>query len=134
MSNTIKVRHNVTGQITEKSELNWQHLPKDRKELYTVIDGNAETSKPFSPPELKKTISVPLKKEEPKEPFVPAVENTPAAEPVKSVAEETETQDQQIIRLHNSGKDLKEIAKEVGAHWKSVDKVINNFKAAKPKA
>jgi DNA-binding NarL/FixJ family response regulator len=134
MSNTIKVRHNVTGQITEKSELNWQHLPKDRKELYTVIDGNAETSKPFSPPELKKTISVPLKKEESNEPFVPVVENTPAAEQVKPVAEETETQDQQIIRLYNAGKDLKDIAKEVGAHWKSVEKVLKNNKPEKGEA
>lgn len=109
----IKLRNNVTGAITEKSEVNWKNLPNDRKAQYTVVDGEGEVVAPvknFSPPELQKkeTAKAEVKTEE------------------KSDAPADETQEQQVIRLHGEGKTNVEIGKIVGAHFKTVEKILKN--------
>lgn len=116
----VRLRLKSNPAVTiEKSEHNWKHLPTDRRALYDVIDGDtAAEAVHFSPPELKK----PIEKE-----IVPAS----ATVEKKDV---DETQEQQIIRLFKeaapdeAGKKeaIKSIAKIVGAHWKSVEKIVND--------
>lgn len=87
MSN-IKLRNNLTGEITEKTELNWKHLPNDRKALYTVVNDEGLTAQPaknFTPPELQ-----------------------PKTEDEKKEA-------------------IKAIAKDVAAHFKTVEKIVNAY-------
>lgn len=125
----VKLRQNVTGEIIERTELNWKHLPNDRKAQYTVVDGDVEVSKPaknFTPPELKK-VAAPKKVTEP----------TKSTEPKSESAPDDETQEQMIVRLYNAaapkGDDekkevIKSIAKQVAAHYKTVEKVVNAIK------
>ena len=128
----MRLQHKETLQIIEKSELNWKHLPNDRKELYTVLDGD---NKPqvfpnFTPPELNQGNAA-------EKTDKPAAEKTdkPAA---SSSASDEETQDEKVLRLFSAVAPmdeaakkelLKSIAKEVGAHFKTVESIVN--KAAK---
>lgn len=113
----IRLKHKATGDIIEKSELNWKNLPFDRKEQYIVLDGD-NTASPirFSPPELTKPVE-----------HKPVVEATPAPTvPEKPAADiPEETSNQKILRLHAGGMEIKEIAKEMGMHWKSVESIVN---------
>lgn len=110
----IKLQHKLTGSIIEKTELAWKHLPNDRKAQYNVVDEGttAIPGKHFSPPELEK-------KEAPK---------ADVKKEDSAIAPSAETQEQQIIRLDGEGKTASEIGKVVGAHFKTVEKIL---KAAK---
>ena len=139
----VKLRNNQTGEEIEKSEVNWNNLQKDLKAKYTVLDG-AETSEGkgtlhFTPPELQEK-----KEEATTAADASTTVDAAAAEPAKGNEPETgdkapadETQEQQIVRLYKAAnpqtpKDIKTaisaIAKEVGAHFKSVEKVVNAIK------
>lgn len=130
MSN-IKLRNNLTGEITEKTELNWKHLPNDRKALYTVVNDEGLTAQPaknFTPPELQ-----PKTEDEKKEAIVSGGgvnEGKPA------VTGADETQEQQVVRLFTIAapktedekkEAIKAIAKDVAAHFKTVEKIVNAY-------
>jgi len=42
--------------------------------------------------------------------------------------------DKELFEQHKGGKPLKEIAASLGIHWKSVEKRINDYKAANPES
>ncbi len=117
----VKLKNIKTGDIIEKSEVNWKNLQPDLKANYIVLDGSdgqaGKGTLHFSPPELEK-------KEAAKAPQPEG--NSPEAS--------EETQEQQILRLYKKANPkndadkkaaIKEIAKEVAAHYKTVEKVIN---------
>lgn len=127
----IKLKNNATGEIIEKTELNWKHLPNDRKALYTVVSDEGLTAQPaknFTPPELQ-----PKKEDEKKEAIV-------SGEDVKQdkpeVTGSDETQEQQVVRLftiaapkteEEKKEAIKSIAKDVAAHFKTVEKIVNAY-------
>lgn len=138
----IKLKNNATGEIIEKTELNWKHLPNDRKALYTVVNDEGLTAQPaknFTPPELqpkteedKKEVSTDEAKQEIQQSNGPVnlKKDAPA------IAGADETQEQQVIRLftiaapkteEDKKEAIKSIAKDVAAHFKTVEKIVNAY-------
>jgi len=127
----IKLKNNVTGEITEKTELNWKHLPNDRKALYTVVSDEGLTVQPtknFTPPELQP------KNDEEKKKVIVSGEGVNEDKPAVTGADET--QEQQVVRLftiaapkndEEKKKVIKSIAKDVAAHFKTVEKIVNAY-------
>lgn len=137
MSN-IKLRNNVTGEITEKTELNWKHLPNDRKALYTVVNDEGLTAQPaknFTPPELQ-TKTEDEKKEASSDDVKKEVLQADIEKEKPVIAGADETQEQQVVRLFTIAapktedekkEAIKSIAKDVAAHFKTVEKIVNAY-------
>jgi len=118
--------------------LNWKHLPNDRKALYTVVNDEGLTAQPaknFTPPEL-----LPKTDEENKEATGDDVKKEGAEADVlkdkPAVTGADETQEQQVVRLftiaapktdEEKKEVIKSIAKDVAAHFKTVEKIVNAY-------
>lgn len=134
----IKLRVNATGETIEKTELNWKHLPNDRKALYTVVSDEGLTAQPaknFTPPELL-TKTEEAKKEATSDDVKKEVSQADIEKEKPVIAGADETQEQQVIRLFTIAapkteeakkEAIKSIAKDVAAHFKTVEKIVNAY-------
>ena len=125
-----KIKMNVSGEIKEVSD----HLAFDTSlqksvNFYPCDDQGIPVNTPdgFKEPEKKSTPLAAAGVDDMKEAVIipPAEGGESFAEKIENAAGEVEAK---ILALNKEGKAVKEIAKEVGRHWKQVEKVINDSK------